>query len=69
MIVAAGSPSATAASESLKHTKGLGKRKRVEKLVVGWGDSAWVLHVVPEGPAKGKDSSQRVGGSATIVHQ
>ena len=64
----------TAASESLKHTKGMGtsKRRKIEKLVVGWGDSAWVLHVSPEGPAKGKVKDavegQRVGGSATIVH-
>jgi hypothetical protein len=59
----------SAASESLKHTKGFGKRKRIERLVVGWGDSAWVLHVSPESPAKGKDASERVAGSATIVHQ
>jgi hypothetical protein len=64
-----GTTSSSAASESLKHTKGLHKRKRVEKLVVGWGDSAWVLHVTPDSPAAGKNASECVGGSATIAHQ
>jgi hypothetical protein len=64
-----GTTSSSAASEALKLTKGLPKRKRIEKLVVGWGDSAWVLHVSPENTAKGKDASERNGGSATIVHQ
>jgi hypothetical protein len=56
------------ASESLKHTKGLEKWKKTERLVVGWGDSAWVLQVLPEGSSK-TDASDRVGGSATILHQ
>jgi vacuolar protein sorting-associated protein 41 len=64
-----GAQSSASASETLQITKnGRPKRKRTEKLVVGWGDSAWVLHVTPEGWKSGKDG-ERIGGSATIVHQ
>lgn len=62
-----GAQSSASASETLGMAKnGRPKRKKVEKLVVGWGDSAWVLHVTPESTLK---SGERVGGSATIVHQ
>ncbi|KAK5052908.1 Vacuolar protein sorting-associated protein 41, partial [Cryomyces antarcticus] len=44
------------------------KKKRVEKLVVGWGDAAWVLHVHPGGAGVGKDVGERSVGSADIVH-
>jgi hypothetical protein len=65
-----GTQSSSAASESLQVTKnGRTKKKKVEKLVVGWGDSAWVLHVTPESAGKGKDVGERIGGNATIVHQ
>jgi hypothetical protein len=45
------------------------RKKKVEKLVVGWGDTAWVLHVRPEPAIASKDGGQKSGGSATIVHQ
>jgi hypothetical protein len=63
-----GTPSASAASQSLRNGR-TPKRKRTEKLVVGWGDTAWVLQVTPESAGKGKDVGERIGGSATIVHQ
>jgi hypothetical protein len=66
-----GTQSTSAASENLQPSKNgrITKRRRVEKLVVGWGDSAWVLHVSPESAGKGKDVGERIGGSATILYQ
>lgn len=62
-----GAQSSASASDTLRLAKnGRPKRKKAEKLVVGWGDSAWVLQVTPETTLK---SGERVGGSATIVHQ
>jgi hypothetical protein len=52
-----------------KNGRPVSRRRRSEKLVVGWGDTAWVLHVKPEAAGTGKDAGQRVGGSATIIHQ
>lgn len=45
------------------------KRKRPEKLVVGWGDTIWVLQVKPEGTGTGRDVGEKVIGSASILHQ
>lgn len=62
-----GAQSSASASDTLRLAKnGRPKRKKAEKLVVGWGDSAWVLQVTPETTLR---SGERVGGSATIVHQ
>lgn len=44
------------------------KHKRLEKLVVGWGDTAWILHVNPGGAGIGKNVGERSVGSADIVH-
>ncbi|KAK0932673.1 Vacuolar protein sorting-associated protein 41 [Friedmanniomyces endolithicus] len=44
-----------------------GKRaKQVEKLVVGWGDTAWLLHVYEGGTSH---NGQRQVGSADIIHK
>lgn len=53
------------ASESLakfaqKNSKS--KKRRLEKVVVGWGDTAWLIHVKP-------DSGEGSAGSADIVHK
>lgn len=45
------------------------KRGPPEKLVVGWGDTAWVLHVHPGGAGVGKHVGERSVGSADIVHK
>ncbi|WPG97400.1 Hypothetical protein R9X50_00017500 [Acrodontium crateriforme] len=46
------------------------KEKNVEKLVVGWGDTAWVLHVIAGGTALGgRHAGERQVGSADIVHK
>ncbi|SMY28809.1 unnamed protein product [Zymoseptoria tritici ST99CH_1A5] len=49
-------------------TKG---KKRVEKLVVGWGDTAWILHVQSGSSTatSGNASGKRQIGSADIIHK
>jgi hypothetical protein len=58
----------TPAAQAIRNGRSVPK-KRTEKLVVGWGDSIWVLHVKPESKSGGKEPAKRTGGSATIVHQ
>lgn len=41
---------------------------KTEKLVIGWGDAAWVVHVHPGGAGVGKDVGERSVGSAEIIH-
>lgn len=55
------------------HTEGLAqpalqakKKTRPEKLVVGWGDTTWILHVRSGGNGVG---AKRSAGSAEIVHK
>jgi hypothetical protein len=52
------------------HTPHSAKKKstKVEKLVIGWGDAAWVVHINPGGPGVGKDVGERSVGSAEIVN-
>lgn len=46
------------------------REKQPEKLVVGWGDVAWVLHVNEGGTVpSGKHAGQRRIGSADIIHK
>jgi hypothetical protein len=45
------------------------KRKQVEKLVIGWGDTAWVVRVFPGGAGTGKTASESSAGGADIVHR
>ncbi|KAF2018335.1 vacuolar assembly protein-like protein [Aaosphaeria arxii CBS 175.79] len=51
--------------DSKKKTK---RKKKTEKLVIGWGDAAWVVHVKPGGAGVGKDVGERSVGSAEIIH-
>jgi hypothetical protein len=52
-----------------KHTKEHGKKKKnLEKMVIGWGDAAWVVHVNPGGAGVGKDAGERSVGSAEVIH-
>lgn len=44
------------------------KSKKIEKLVIGWGDAAWIVHVHPGGAGVGKDVGERSVGSADIIH-
>ena len=45
------------------------KGKRTEKLVVGWGDTAWVIQVQAGGAGAGKDAGKKPAGNASIVHK
>jgi vacuolar protein sorting-associated protein 41 len=44
------------------------RKKQTEKLVVGWGDTAWVISVSPGGAGTGKDVGERLAGGADITH-
>ncbi|PNS21848.1 Vacuolar protein sorting-associated protein 41 [Sphaceloma murrayae] len=44
-------------------------RRNPEKLIVGWGDTAWILHVFPGGTGTGKNVGEKLAGSANIVHK
>ncbi|KAF2130135.1 vacuolar assembly protein-like protein [Dothidotthia symphoricarpi CBS 119687] len=44
------------------------KTKKTEKLVIGWGDAAWIVHVQPGGAGVGRDVGERSVGSAEIIH-
>ena len=48
-------------------SKGI-KKKKIEKLVIGWGDAAWVVHVQPGTARSGNDVGERSVGSAEVVH-
>ena len=43
-------------------------KSKLEKLVIGWGDAAWIVHVQPGGAGVGKDVGERSVGSAEVVH-
>jgi len=45
------------------------KKKSFEKLIIGWGDAAWVVHVQPGGAGVGRDVGERSVGSAEVVHR
>lgn len=44
------------------------RRKKVEKLVIGWGDAAWIVRVYPGGTGTGKTVGEKSVGSAEIIH-
>ncbi len=44
------------------------KKDRLERLLVGWGDTAWIIHVQPEKSGAGRGNANRSIGSADIVH-
>ncbi|KAL9063880.1 MAG: hypothetical protein Q9157_008044, partial [Trypethelium eluteriae] len=46
-----------------------GKKKKAEQLVVGWGDTAWVIQVQIGGTNVRKDASEKAAGSANILHK
>ncbi|KAL1620343.1 Vacuolar protein sorting-associated protein 41 [Diplodia seriata] len=54
-------------SPSKNGTRRLKPKK--EKLLVGWGDTAWVIQVDPGGAGTGKNIGERSAGRADIVHK
>ncbi|KAH7028880.1 uncharacterized protein B0I36DRAFT_384524 [Microdochium trichocladiopsis] len=57
---------ASAAATSLKTTV-LKSDKKIERLLVGWGGTIWIIHVHPGGPGVGKHAGERTPGRAEIV--
>lgn len=51
-----------------KQSKKAKKSRKLEKLVIGWGDAAWIVHVDPGGAGVGRDVGERSVGSAEIIH-
>ncbi|KAJ4348359.1 Vacuolar protein sorting-associated protein 41 [Didymosphaeria variabile] len=49
-------------------SKATKKNRKLEKLVVGWGDAAWIVHVSPGGAGVGREVGERSVGSAEIIH-
>ncbi|KAL5113611.1 Vacuolar protein sorting-associated protein 41 [Pleosporales sp. CAS-2024a] len=45
------------------------KKRSAEKLVIGWGDTAWVVRVYPGGTGTGKNVGEKSPGSADIVYR
>lgn len=52
------------AAESLKQLR---SSKKVERLLVGWGGTIWIIHVHPGGVGTGKNAGERSAGRAEIV--
>lgn len=53
---------------SAKKSQSAKKSRKLEKLIIGWGDAAWVVHVSPGGAGVGKDAGERSVGSAEIIN-
>lgn len=53
---------------SFGRTSKVNKKRNREKLVVGWGDTAWVIAVHPGGAGTGKEVGERSAGYADIIH-
>lgn len=51
-----------------KHTKSAKKDQKLEKLVIGWGDAVWIVHVNPGGAGVGRNVGERSVGSAEVIH-
>ena len=54
------------ATEKLKQQQ-LKSNKTVERLIVGWGGTIWIMHVYPGGIGVGKNASERSAGRADIA--
>jgi vacuolar protein sorting-associated protein 41 len=63
------SKGAAAALEAVAKNGRMVSKKKLERLIVGWGDAVWILQVKPESKSSGREPLRRSAGSATIVHQ
>jgi len=54
-------------SESQNTGKKLAITKQIEKLVVGWGGTVWIINVHPGGPGMGKEVGERKVGHSEVV--
>ncbi|KAF6828701.1 vacuolar assembly [Colletotrichum plurivorum] len=57
---------ATPAAESLRQ-QALASTKKIERLLVGWGGTIWIIHVHPGGLVAGKRGGERSIGRAEIA--
>lgn len=58
------SPSPAAERLKLQHDR---DKKQIERLLVGWGGTIWIIHVHPGGVGVGKHAGERTLGKAEIV--
>jgi hypothetical protein len=56
----------TPATAKLKQ-QSLKGSKRIEKLIIGWGGTIWIINVHPEGTGVGKSVGERTVGRAEII--
>lgn len=54
------------AIERLRNQAALGK-KNVERLIVGWGGTVWIIHVDPAGSGSGTKAGDRTPGEAHFI--
>ncbi|KAL2016607.1 hypothetical protein VTK56DRAFT_3264 [Thermocarpiscus australiensis] len=54
------------AAESLKQQQ-VKTSKKIERLLVGWGGTIWIINVLPGGVGVGKNAGERSAGRAEIV--
>ncbi|KAL2266824.1 hypothetical protein VTJ83DRAFT_6176 [Remersonia thermophila] len=59
-------PVLSPAAESLKQQQ-LKSHRLVERLLVGWGGTIWIIHVHPSAMGTGKHAGERSAGAAEIV--
>jgi hypothetical protein len=55
--------------QSARNVPSPSKKRSTEKLIIGWGDTVWIVHVKPESVLSIHNSSSKTGGSAVVVHQ
>ncbi|KAF1970390.1 hypothetical protein BU23DRAFT_538104 [Bimuria novae-zelandiae CBS 107.79] len=51
-----------------QQSKSAKKSQQIEKLIIGWGDAAWIVHVSAGGAGVGRDVGERSVGSAEIIN-
>ena len=60
--------SSSPAADMLRRQARSSRNKSVERLLVGWGGTIWIIHVHPGGIGVGKEAGERSVGKAEIVN-
>ena len=55
-------------SEVSEKSKYLPEKRLKEKMIVGWGDTAWILQIQHSGKGTGKNVGEQLVGTADILH-
>ncbi|MCJ1381503.1 Vacuolar protein sorting-associated protein 41 [Xylographa soralifera] len=58
---------ASIASGDVQSIRQAAENKRIEKLIVGWGGTIWIINVKPGGTIVGKDGDERKAGLVEVV--